>query len=191
MCGAAYTASAKNRAGRHGAVLPGYDANREPFLGVMSKHRRHVRSDRRRLRPPTTSWDAGARQLGTRRSPLGREPRLPQRAGHRPRTDWDHRLHDGLRHHPASSPNIALVKYKAPGSVVAPSRSSTRPSPRPLTKLGYSDRRRSPPSWRTLTSTRPSRVRRFLQDEHMAVFDCAFRGAERPPLESPTWATCA
>ena len=75
----------------------GYAKNREPFLHVMQKHRRHVDYIDSALCPydllsaAQKSWDEAIE--------LGSPVRLPQRSGDGARPHRDHRLHDGLRHH--------------------------------------------------------------------------------------------
>jgi ribonucleoside-diphosphate reductase alpha chain len=50
MCGEAYTASARIAA--HNGPFPGYERNREPFLGVMRKHQSHADGIDPSLVPP-------------------------------------------------------------------------------------------------------------------------------------------
>ena len=83
---------------RSGA-FPGYEPNREPFLA----------RDRQASRSSTTTLGneaVSARQTHVRcaegmgrRPGVGRTVRLPQCAGYGARSNRDHRLHDGLRHH--------------------------------------------------------------------------------------------
>jgi ribonucleoside-diphosphate reductase alpha chain len=73
----------------------GYAENREPFIGVMQKHRRAVD----KIDDARTGRHDGrrARRLGS--DAVDRQGvRLPQRPGDGAGADGDHRLHDGLRH---------------------------------------------------------------------------------------------
>ena len=96
MHGAAYAQSSKV-ARDHGGPFAGYEANREPFLRVMRKHRAALK-DIDKTHVPKDLMQAAQDGVG-RGHRDGRGARLPQRPGDRARADRHHRLHDGLRHH--------------------------------------------------------------------------------------------
>ena len=77
----------------------GYAENREPFLGVMEKHRTHVDKIDARAACPYDLHDARRATPWDETLAIGTRARLPQRPGHRAGADRHHRLHDGLRHH--------------------------------------------------------------------------------------------
>src|SRR5207245_1860573 len=71
-------------------ILVGYSSYPTPEIGRNAKRFRQLRPGRSpRLVP---------QGVGRRARPR-RDPRLPERAGDRARTDRDDQLHDGLRHH--------------------------------------------------------------------------------------------
>ena len=96
MCGEAYRESAAI-AGAAGPFA-GYEENREPMLGVMSKHRAAVAKIDAPARPGLTSDQAASDALG-RGARTRPRARIPQQPGDRAGPHRDHRVHDGLRHH--------------------------------------------------------------------------------------------
>ncbi len=72
----------------------GYAENAEPMLNVLRMHRAEVAKIDEELVPPELlgaaqrAWDEAVE--------LGERLRRAQLAGHRPRTDWNNRLDDGL-----------------------------------------------------------------------------------------------
>ncbi len=73
-------------------------------------------------------------------------------------------------------PDIALVKYKklVGGGMI---KIVNKTVPLALKRLGYDKDADPAPSSSTSTSTTPSRAPPHLKDEHLPVFDCAFKPA--------------
>ena len=120
MTGIAYKTSAEMA--KELGPFPGYKKNAAHMLRVIRNHRRAAYG-RPRLRSlsvnpvpldyascPQASIVAHASGLG-RGARARRNPRLPQRAGHRGRADRHHRPCHGLRHHRHRA-DFALVKFK-------------------------------------------------------------------------------
>jgi ribonucleoside-diphosphate reductase alpha chain len=169
MCGQAYAASAKIARDATGPFA-GYDHNREPFLKVMEKHRRHVDQ----IDAAYVPWDLMEAARGA----------------------WDDAValgHDhGYRNAQATvlaptgtigfmmdcdttgvEPDIALVKYKrlVGGGTI---KIVNQTVPEALAKLGYdADQVRAILAYIDEHETIEGAP--GLADEHQAVFDCAFR----------------
>ncbi len=169
MCGHAYATSAKIARDVTGP-FEGYPVNREPFLTVMEKHRRHVDKIDGALVPydlmtaARDSWDETlevGREYGFRN---GQVTVLAPTGTIGFMMDCDT---TGIE------PDIALVKYKrlVGGGML---KIVNKTVPEALTRLGYAD----------------DEVKKIvdyineqdtiegapgLKDEHLAVFDCAFR----------------
>jgi ribonucleoside-diphosphate reductase alpha chain len=171
MCGWAYATSAKISRDVTGP-FEGYAVNKEPYLAVMEKHRRHV-----------DKIDA---------------PLVPYELMTAARDSWDETLKIGREHGfrngqvtvlaPTGTigfmmdcdttgiePDIALVKYKrlVGGGMLKIVNGTV---PEALTKLGYSDEERK----RIVDHINENDTIEGapgLKEEHLAVFDCAFRPA--------------
>ena len=141
------------------------------MLRVMQMHRDAVEEINAAC--PAYLQGRGPPTCGTKCSPPGRSARLPQRAGHRARPDRHDQLHDGLRHD----------RHRAghrPGEVQAARRRRHAEDRQPDRAAGA--RARS-----ATTSRRSSSILAYidehdtiegapdLKDEHLAVFDCAFK----------------
>ena len=152
----------------------GYAENREPFLGVMQKHRARGRQDRRRATCPTDMMDAA-------------------------RDAWDQTLVDrqatfGFRNGQATvlaptgtigfmmdcdttgiEPDIALIKYKrlvGGGMIKIVNNTITEA----LAKLGY-DEGQAKAIVDYIDTEETIEGAPGLKAEHLPVFDCAFRAA--------------
>ena len=173
MTGEAYAQSARI-ARDHGGPFAGYEKNREPFLRVMRKHREAVSEINPKFVPAGSLCrrEAGVGRGGGARRGL----RLPQRAGDRAGADRHHRLHDGLRHdrrrarHRAREVQEARrrradedrQRHRADGARA----SSATPQPEVEAIVHYIDEHET-------IEGAP-----FLKDEHLPVFDCAFKAAK-------------
>ena len=170
MTGEAYAQSARI-ARDHGGSFGGYEHNREPFLRVMRKHRDAVSEIDVKFVP--SDLYAGAKQAWTRRWNSARL-RLPERAGHRARADRHHRLHDGLRHHGRRAGHRARQVQEARRRWADEIVNGTVPMA--LDKLGYTK-----PEIEAIVhhidEHETIEGAPFLKEEHLAVFDCAFKPA--------------
>ena len=168
MCGEAYLTSARIAEGL--GPFPGYQANREPMLEVIAMHRdaahripaRGVAPDLRTA--ATESWDAAlehGRAFGYRNAqvtvlaPTGTIGFM---------MDCDT---TGIE------PDLALVKVKrlVGGGTI---KIVNQTVPRALSKLGYDDTTRTE-ILRHLEATGTIEGALGLKDEHLPVFDCAFK----------------
>ncbi len=169
MCGHAYATSAKIARDVTGP-FDGYAVNREPFLGVMEKHRRHVDkidgayAPYELLTAARDSWDetlSVGREFGYRN---GQVTVLAPTGTIGFMMDCDT---TGIE------PDIALVKYKrlVGGGMLKIVNNTV---PEALGKLGYSDDE----SKRILDHINEQETIEGapgLKEEHLGVFDCAFR----------------
>ena len=170
VCGQAYLQS--SRLAREKGPFEGYEINREPMLGVMEKHRSH------------------ALKLSTSHVPL--------ELLHAARSSWDQALaagkEDGYRNSQATvlaptgtiafmmdcdttgiEPDIALVKYKklVGGGLL---KMVNQTVPGALHRLGY-DSKEVQAIVEYLESEDTIEGAPDLKDEHLAIFDCAFKSA--------------
>jgi len=168
MCGQAYLQSARIAEGL--GPFPGYASNREPMLEVMGMHRDAAHRVPTRggplelRRAATEAWDAAVehgKQFGYRNSqvtvlaPTGTIGFM---------MDCDT---TGIE------PDLALVKVKrlVGGGTI---RIVNQTVPRALAKLGYDEATRTA-ILKHLESTGTIEGAPGLSDEHLPVFDCAFR----------------
>jgi ribonucleoside-diphosphate reductase alpha chain len=169
MCGHAYATSAKIARDVTGP-FEGYAVNREPFIGVMEKHRRHVDKIDAALVPydlftaARASWDETlevGRQFGFRN---GQVTVLAPTGTIGFMMDCDT---TGIE------PDIALVKYKrlVGGGML---KIVNKTVPEALAKLGYTDEEAKQIidhiNEKDTIEDAPG-----LKGEHLPVFDCAFR----------------
>jgi ribonucleoside-diphosphate reductase alpha chain len=171
MTGEAYAQSAKI-ARDHGGPFSGFEANREPFLRVMRKHRDAVSE----ITPKHVPADlyAGAKQAWDEAVELGE--------------DFGYRNAQATVLAPTGTigfmmdcdttgvePDIALVKYKklVGGGLMKIVNTTV---PMALEKLGYTT-----PEIEAIVHhiDEQETIERapFLKDEHLPVFDCAFKAA--------------
>ena len=170
VCGEAYLQSSRLAAVR--GPFEGYEANREPMLGVMEKHRAHAMKlssthvPLELLRAARTSWDqalAAGREDGFRNSqatvlaPTGTIAFM---------MDCDT---TGIE------PDIALVKYKklVGGGMLKMVNNTV---PRALRRLGY-DSKDVQAIVEYLEAEDTIEGAPGLRDEHLPIFDCAFKAA--------------
>jgi ribonucleoside-diphosphate reductase alpha chain len=172
MTGEAYAQSARV-ARDHGGAFAGYEKNREPFLRVMRKHRDAIRGINSKLVPADlyqaarSSWDEAVElgeQFGYRNAqstvlaPTGTIGFM---------MDCDT---TGVE------PDIALVKYKklVGGGLMKIVNTTV---PMALKKLGYNDEQVAEiVAYIDINETIEGAP--FLKDQHLAVFDCAFKAAK-------------
>ncbi|HEY8514443.1 MAG TPA: vitamin B12-dependent ribonucleotide reductase [Candidatus Binatia bacterium] len=178
LCGEAYVQSARIAAAL--GPFEGYAVNREPMLGVIEKHRSH------------------AMKLSSSHVPLD--------LLHAARTAWDQALALGREHGFRNSqttvlaptgtiafmmdcdttgvePDIALVKYKKlVGGGMLKMVNSTVPSA--LKRLGY-DSKEVQAIVEYLEAEDTIEGAPGLRDEHLPVFDCAFKPAKGSRAISP------
>ena len=172
MTGEAYAQSARV-ARDHGGPFAGYEKNREPFLRVMRKHRDAMRGINSKLVPADlyqaarSSWDEAVElgeQFGYRNAqatvlaPTGTIGFM---------MDCDT---TGVE------PDIALVKYKklVGGGLMKIVNTTV---PMALKKLGYNDEQVAEiVAYIDVNETIEGAP--FLKDQHLAVFDCAFKAAK-------------
>jgi ribonucleoside-diphosphate reductase alpha chain len=172
MTGEAYAQSARV-ARDHGGPFAGYEKNREPFLRVMRKHRDAMRGVNSRLVPADlyqaarSSWDEAVElgeQFGYRNAqatvlaPTGTIGFM---------MDCDT---TGVE------PDIALVKYKklVGGGLMKIVNTTV---PMALKKLGYNDEQIAEiVAYIDVNETIEGAP--FLKDQHLPVFDCAFKAAK-------------
>ena len=173
MTGEAYAQSARI-ARDHGGPFAGYEKNREPFLRVMRKHRdavseinSEVRAGRSLCRRPsrrgTRPWSsARTSAIATRRRRCWRRPGT---IGFMMDCDTT-----------GVEPDIALVKYKklVGGGLMKIVNGTV---PMALEKLGYTE-----PEIEAIVhyidEHETIEGAPFLKDEHLPVFDCAFKPAK-------------
>src|SRR6185436_952919 len=172
MTGEAYAQSARV-ARDHGGPFAGYDKNREPFLRVMRKHRDAMRGVNSKLVPADlyqaarSSWDEAVElgeQFGYRNAqatvlaPTGTIGFM---------MDCDT---TGVE------PDIALVKYKklVGGGLMKIVNTTV---PMALKKLGYNDEQVAE-IVAYIDERETIEGAPYLKDQHLAVFDCAFKAAK-------------
>ncbi len=172
MTGEAYAQSAKI-ARDHGGPFAGYERNREPFLRVMRKHREAVNEIAQKYVP--ADLYAGARQAWDEAVELGE--------------DFGYRNAQATVLAPTGTigfmmdcdttgvePDIALVKYKklVGGGLM---KIVNQTVPMALAKLGYTQ-----PEVDAIVhyidEHETIEGAPFLKDEHLPVFDCAFKPAD-------------
>ena len=172
MTGEAYAQSSRV-ARDHGGPFTGYEKNREPFLRVMRKHRDSMRDVNSKLVPgdmfqaAKASWDEAVElgeQFGYRNAqstvlaPTGTIGFM---------MDCDT---TGVE------PDIALVKYKklVGGGMMKIVNTTV---PMALSKLGYNDEQVAEiVAYIDVHETIEGAP--YLKDQHLAVFDCAFKAAK-------------
>jgi len=179
LCGEAYLQSARI-AGELGPFA-GYEKNREPMVGVIEKHRSH------------------AMKLSPTHVPLD--------LLHAARSSWDQALtlgrDVGFRNSQATvlaptgtiafmmdcdttgvEPDIALVKYKklVGGGML---KMVNQTVPRALRRLGY-DQKEIEEIVEYIDQEDTIEGAPHLKDEHLAVFDCAFKAAKGSRAISPS-----
>jgi ribonucleoside-diphosphate reductase alpha chain len=171
MTGEAYAQSARI-ARDHGGPFAGYERNREPFLRVMRKHRDAVSEINQKFVP--SDLYAGAKQAWDEAVELGE--------------DFGYRNAQATVLAPTGTigfmmdcdttgvePDIALVKYKklVGGGLMKIVNQTVPPA---LTKLGY-----TAPEVEAIVhhidQQETIEGAPFLKDEHLPVFDCAFKAA--------------
>ncbi len=172
MTGEAYAQSARV-ARDHGGPFAGYERNREPFLRVMRKHRDALRDVNGKLVPgdlyqsARASWDEAVElgeQFGYRNAqatvlaPTGTIGFM---------MDCDT---TGVE------PDIALVKYKklVGGGLMKIVNTTV---PMALRKLGYNDEQVAE-IIAYIDEHETIEGAPYLKDQHLAVFDCAFKAAQ-------------
>jgi ribonucleoside-diphosphate reductase alpha chain len=172
MTGEAYAQSSRV-ARDHGGPFSGYEKNREPFLRVMRKHRDAMRGVNAKLVPADLyqaargAWDEAVElgeQFGYRNAqatvlaPTGTIGFM---------MDCDT---TGVE------PDIALVKYKklVGGGLMKIVNTTV---PMALTKLGYNDEQVAE-IVAYIDEHETIEGAPFLKDQHLAVFDCAFKAAK-------------
>jgi ribonucleoside-diphosphate reductase alpha chain len=171
MTGEAYAQSAKV-ARDHGGPFAGFDANREPMLRVMRKHRDAVSEINPKYVP--TDLYAAARQAWDEAVELGE--------------DFGYRNAQATVLAPTGTigfmmdcdttgvePDIALVKYKklVGGGLMKIVNTTV---PMALTKLGYT-KPEIDAIVHHIDEQETIEGAPFLRDEHLPVFDCAFKPA--------------
>jgi ribonucleoside-diphosphate reductase alpha chain len=172
MTGEAYAQSSRV-ARDHGGPFAGYEKNREPFLRVMRKHRDAMRDVNSKLVPSDlyhaakSSWDQAVElgeQFGYRNAqatvlaPTGTIGFM---------MDCDT---TGVE------PDIALVKYKklVGGGLMKIVNTTV---PMALKKLGYNDEQVAE-IVAYIDERETIEGAPYLKDQHLAVFDCAFKAAQ-------------
>ena len=172
MTGEAYAQSARI-ARDHGGPFSGYEKNREPFLRVMNKHRDAVGEINQKLVP--SDLYAGARQAWDEAVELGE--------------DFGYRNAQATVLAPTGTigfmmdcdttgvePDIALVRYKklVGGGLMKIVNGTV---PMALQKLGY-----TAPEVEAIIhyidAHETIEGAPFLKDEHLPVFDCAFKASK-------------
>ncbi len=172
MCGHAYATSAQIAA-EQGGPFAGYPENRDPFLGVMRKHRKAVDEVVKPSLVPATmveasrdAWDA-AIALGTQHGYRNGQVTVLAPTGTIAfMMDCDT---TGIE------PDIALVKYKklVGGGMLKIVNNTVPPA---LQRLGYSDRTISD-IVQYIDEHETIEGAPGLKAEHLPVFDCAFKPA--------------
>ncbi len=171
MHGAAYAQSARV-ARDHGGPFPGYEKNREPMLRVMRKHRAALK-DIDRTHVPVALFDK-AREVWDECVDLGEAHgyRNGQATVLAPTGTIGFMMDCDTT---GVEPDIALVKYKklVGGGLMKIVNNTV---PMALEKLGYSaDEIKGIVGYIDEHETIEGAP--FLKDEHLAVFDCAFKPA--------------
>src|SRR5688572_29212605 len=171
MTGEAYAQSARI-ARDHGGPFAGYEKNREPFLRVMRKHRDAVGEIAQKFVP--ADLHAGASQVWDEAVELGEAHgyRNAQATVLAPTGTIGFMMDCDTT---GVEPDIALVKYKKlVGGGLMKIVNGTVPSA--LDKLGYTK-----PEIEAIVhhidEHETIEGAPFLKDEHLAVFDCAFKAA--------------
>src|SRR6187399_913192 len=172
MTGEAYAQSARI-ARDHGGPFSGYEKNREPFLRVMRKHRDAMRDVNARNIPTElygaakSSWD-DAVELGEQYGYRNAQATVLAPTGTIGfMMDCDT---TGVE------PDIALIKYKklVGGGMM---KIVNQTVPMALSKLGYNDEQVAEiVAYIDVHETIEGAP--YLKDQHLAVFDCAFKAAE-------------
>ncbi len=172
MTGEAYAQSARI-ARDHGGPFAGYEKNREPFLRVMRKHRDAVSEINSKVVPQDLF--AGAKQAWDEAVELGE--------------DFGYRNAQATVLAPTGTigfmmdcdttgvePDIALVKYKklVGGGLMKIVNGTV---PMALRKLGYAEGEIEA-IIHFIDEKETIEGAPFLKDEHLAVFDCAFKPAQ-------------
>jgi len=172
MTGEAYAQSARI-ARDHGGPFSGYEKNREPFLRVMNKHREAVSEINQKFVP--TDLYAGAKQAWDEAVELGE--------------DFGYRNAQATVLAPTGTigfmmdcdttgvePDIALVKYKklVGGGLMKIVNGTV---PMALGKLGYT-KPEVEAIIHFIDEHETIEGAPFLKDEHLPVFDCAFKASK-------------
>src|SRR5258705_2561096 len=172
MTGEAYAQSARI-ARDHGGPFSGYEKNREPFLRVMNKHREAVSEINQKFVP--NDLYAGAKQAWDEAVELGE--------------DFGYRNAQATVLAPTGTigfmmdcdttgvePDIALVKYKklVGGGLMKIANGTV---PMALGKLGYS-KAEVEAIVHYIDEHETIEGAPFLKEEHLPVFDCAFKPAK-------------
>jgi ribonucleoside-diphosphate reductase alpha chain len=169
MCGHAYAMSARIARDATGPFT-GYARNREPFLAVMAKHRRHVDQ----IDAAYVPWDLmdGARAGWDEAIAVGRDAgfRNAQATVLAPTGTIGFMMDCDTT---GIEPDIALVKYKrlVGGGTIKIVNGTV---PEALAKLGYEDIEVKE-ILAYIDERETIEGAPHLQPEHLAVFDCAFR----------------
>ena len=122
---------------------------------------------------PYDLHDGRARRRGTTRSSSAQRVRLPQRPDHGARADRHHRLHDGLRHHRHRARHRDRQVQAARRRRHAQDRQQHGPRGAAAARLLEPSSRRRSSSHIDAKDTIEGAP--HLKDEHLPVFDCAFR----------------
>ncbi|MEM7676293.1 MAG: vitamin B12-dependent ribonucleotide reductase [Myxococcota bacterium] len=168
MCGAAYATSAHVAQAR--GAFEGYSQNRKPFLGVMNMHRDHAysldegRVPKTLLQAAREAWDDVVKTGETHGFRNAQVTVLAPTGTIAFMMDCDT---TGIE------PDIALIKYKrlVGGGML---KIVNRTVPLALTRLGYSTKQRAE-MLEYIENEETIEGAPHLQDEHLPVFDCAFR----------------
>jgi ribonucleoside-diphosphate reductase alpha chain len=169
MCGAAYAASARVARDATGPFA-GYAPNREPFLQVMNKHRRHVDQ----IDAAYVPYDLmeAARGAWDEALELGREHgyRNAQATVLAPTGTIGFMMDCDTT---GIEPDIALVKYKrlVGGGTI---KIVNQTVPEALAKVGYDDAEIKAILGH-IDENETIEGAPYLKEEHLPIFDCAFR----------------
>jgi ribonucleoside-diphosphate reductase alpha chain len=172
MTGEAYAQSARV-ARDHGGAFAGYVANREPFLRVMRKHRDAMRDVNAKLVP--SDLYQGARMSWDEAVELGEQfgYRNAQATVLAPTGTIGFMMDCDTT---GVEPDIALVKYKklVGGGLMKIVNTTV---PMALTKLGYNGEQVAE-IVAFIDEHETIEGAPYLKDQHLPVFDCAFKAAE-------------
>jgi len=172
MTGEAYAQSARV-ARDHGGAFAGYLANREPFLRVMRKHRDAMRGVNAKLVP--SDLYQGARMSWDEAVELGEQfgYRNAQATVLAPTGTIGFMMDCDTT---GVEPDIALVKYKklVGGGLMKIVNTTV---PMALTKLGYNGEQVAE-IVAYIDEHETIEGAPYLKDQHLPVFDCAFKAAE-------------
>jgi ribonucleoside-diphosphate reductase alpha chain len=172
MTGEAYAQSARV-ARDHGGAFAGYLANREPFLRVMRKHRDAMRGVNAKLVP--SDLYQGARMSWDEAVELGEQfgYRNAQATVLAPTGTIGFMMDCDTT---GVEPDIALVKYKklVGGGLMKIVNTTV---PMALAKLGYNDEQVAE-IVAYIDEHETIEGAPYLKDQHLPVFDCAFKAAE-------------